>query len=73
MKWEISLECQRITYNYLIVFFQSELPDMQWGDVQKKLMEVQQIHQISIHKKELSELGIAIFHSSIHFIVMVFF
>lgn len=30
---------------------------MTWRDVQKKLIEVQQVHQMCIHKKELTELG----------------
>lgn len=36
---------------------QSELTNLQWQDVQKRLIEVQKVHQMCVHKEELSELG----------------
>lgn len=37
--------------------FQNELTNIQWQDVQKRLIEVQQVHQMCVHKEELTELG----------------
>lgn len=36
---------------------QSELTNLQWQDVQKRLIEVQKVHQMCVHKEELTELG----------------
>jgi hypothetical protein len=43
-------------YNeYLLL--QSDLPNMTWHDVQKRLRDVQREHQICIHKTDLTALG----------------
>ena len=31
---------------------------MQWHEVQRKLIAMQQVHQLCIHVKELTELGV---------------
>ena len=36
---------------------QSELNNLQWQDVQKRLIEVQKVHEMCVHKEELTELG----------------
>ena len=47
-------------YMVLHFFFstQSELTNLQWQDVQKRLIEVQKVHQMCVHKEELTELGL---------------
>ena len=40
---------------------QSELTNLQWQDVQNRLIEVQKVHQMCVHKEELTELGWFVF------------
>lgn len=40
---------------------QSELTNLQWQDVQNRLIEVQKVHQMCVHKEELTELGLFVF------------
>ena len=42
---------------------QSQLQNMQWHDVQQKLIEAQRIHHMCVHKAELTELGKHIINS----------
>ena len=39
------------------MFWQHELSNMTWHEVQTRLLEVQKEHQMCIHKRELSQLG----------------
>ncbi|XP_031565210.1 autophagy-related protein 9A-like [Actinia tenebrosa] len=45
-------------YKNALQISESELINLQWQDVQKKLIEVQKIHQMCVHKEELTELDI---------------
>ena len=42
----------------MIFLFQDKLANMQWKDVQQKLINVQKEHQMCVHKAELTELDI---------------
>ena len=42
----------------MIYCLQSELDNLTWYDVQKRLREVQREHQMCIHKQDLTELDI---------------
>ena len=44
-------------YYWLTLMSQNDLQNMQWRDVQKKLLEVQKDHLMCIHKPDLTELG----------------
>ena len=46
---------------FSLFLFQSELQNMQWHDVQKKVIEAQKLHHMCVHKAELTELGKQIF------------
>jgi len=45
-------------YVHVLHIFDSELQNMQWRDVQKKLIEAQKLHHMCVHKAELTELDI---------------
>lgn len=48
----------RAFYKDALRISESELTNLQWQDVQKRLIEVQKVHQMCVHKEELSELDI---------------
>ena len=41
----------------LCSYFQGDLPNMTWHEVQTKLLDVQKEQQMCIHKTELTQLG----------------
>lgn len=49
----------KILYLQKSIFFliKNDLQNMQWGDVQQKIVDVQEVYQMCIHKKDLTELG----------------
>lgn len=47
--------------NVAVFPLQSELTNLQWQDVQNRLIEVQKVHQMCVHKEELTELGLFVF------------
>ena len=53
-----SLTKQVEIFHKVFIFpLQSQLQNMQWHDVQQKLIEAQRIHHMCVHKAELTELG----------------
>ncbi|XP_015752139.1 PREDICTED: autophagy-related protein 9A-like [Acropora digitifera] len=48
----------RAFYKNALGIPESELNNLQWQDVQKRLIEVQKVHQMCVHKEELTELDI---------------
>lgn len=44
--------------NHLHTFFQSDLDNVTWHEIQSRIREVQLEQQMCIHKKDLSELDI---------------
>lgn len=48
----------RAFYRNALRIPECELNNLQWQDVQKRLIEVQKIHQMCVHKEELTELDI---------------
>ncbi|KAK3740169.1 hypothetical protein QZH41_014089 [Actinostola sp. cb2023] len=48
----------RSFYTNALMISESELVNLQWQDVQRRLIEVQKIHQMCVHKEELTELDI---------------
>lgn len=48
----------RAFYKNALRIPESELNNLQWQDVQKRLIEVQRVHQMCVHKEELTELDI---------------
>ena len=51
---------------------QSELTNLQWQDVQNRLIEVQKVHQMCVHKEELTELGWFVFVCVCYFDYYIF-
>ena len=52
---------------------QSELTNLQWQDVQNRLIEVQKVHQMCVHKEELTELGLFVFFCVGAILTAIFF
>eukprot|EP00794_Sanderia_malayensis_P003582 gene3582-4086_t len=48
----------RSFYRNILHIVDSDLLNMQWHDVQKKIIEAQKIHHMCVHKSELTELDI---------------
>ncbi|KAK2562122.1 Autophagy-related protein 9A [Acropora cervicornis] len=48
----------RAFYKNALGIPESELNNLQWQDVQKRLIEVQKVHEMCVHKEELTELDI---------------
>ncbi|EDO42966.1 predicted protein, partial [Nematostella vectensis] len=48
----------RMFYKNALKIPESEIVNLQWQDVQKRLIEIQKIHQMCVHKEELTELDI---------------
>lgn len=48
----------RAFYKNALRITESELTNLQWQDVQNRLIEVQKVHQMCVHKEELTELDI---------------
>jgi autophagy-related protein 9 len=40
------------------VYFQKDLPNITWHEVQEKLLQMQIKHHLCVHKQELTELDI---------------
>lgn len=47
-----------MTCNISVTHFQSDLDNLTWHEVQKRIMDVQWEHQMCIHKEQLTELDI---------------
>lgn len=51
--WEI-----RHFFHQVLQIADNDLQNLQWGDVQQKIVDVQEVYQMCIHKKDLTELDI---------------